>query len=366
MSPSDKIAALWQWGHFRNPDLPDTRNVQESDLTSLTLNDRVVRQAIASWQAFDAQFEPLSQAAHARSIHPDGDVGPVTELMFDTPRCACPDYSEGLHAWDAGEIAEATGRGHWAKCHGASDHHKAVGRCTGTLTSQLAAAYQGGRVVDAVLNLVRRGYGEIGLEWVWDWKGSIPKYQTEVRFGRWSGSWIGLAQVPQPGLSCSASPLWAQHQTSFRSGEGASTVLTWWPILMMHELGHNCSAGHTRGGIMNPSILAVPPRWVGDTSEQLFRGLFGGKPVPGWPNFDGGDTPPTGDSTVWNWTQPLEFSDGKVRSYQMQMTGPMMIGAGYGSFSGNWGKAGPPIRMQCLFQPRMGEASSGEPLEAAV
>jgi hypothetical protein len=358
----------WDHGHFRDRRHPEGFNVQETDLNKLTYDDLVVRQAIASWQSIDERFDEATALYHGRPVYPDGEIGPGTEAMYELPRCACPDFGPDAGFQTEDGVKAAIGRGHWSNCHGANGYHKGVGRIIGSPASQLSAPYQGRRVVDAVMDLVRRGYGEIGLEWVWDWEKKYSGYQTEVRFGSWAGGWIGLAQVPSIGRSCSAAPLWAQLQNSFRSGSSASAVLAQWPILVMHELFHNCGSGHTRGGIMNPTIMTVPPRWIGDTSESLAKSMFGGVPVPGWPNFDGSgpDDPTTPANTVWNWQQPLAFADGTSREYAMRMEGPMIPGPGFGSFSGNFGKSGPPARMQCLFQPRMDEAQPGEPLRVAV
>jgi hypothetical protein len=372
----ERMQALWDWGHFRNPKYPALANIVEADLDKLKFTDRVAQLALASWQAFDMQFDTLAQTVHHRAIHPDGALmsdgspGPVTDLMFELPRCGCPDYGEdaGLQLWD--DVQMAIGRGNWPRCHGAADHHRAVGRVSGTFTPHLGQAHpKGGTVAHEILRGVRRGYGEIGLEWIFEFPGEykLTPFQVSVEFGRWAGSWIGLATVPPIGRSCTASPIFARHQNHFRAGSSIDVIVAWWYILMLHELMHTSGLGHSRGGIGNPSILLVPPRWIGDPYEATMKSLFGGVPVPGWPNFDGsGPDPDTPPNTIWNWEHPLLFGDGKTHRYKMRMEGPMLPGQGYGAFAGNFGKAGPRIDMQVLFQPRASEAIDGMPLEVAI
>ncbi len=281
-----KINFLRRYGHFENEEYPELLNVTEKDFKKLKLKDKVVKLAIKSWQGTDINFDIFSQTTHGRDIDPDGLIGPVTDLMFETPRCHHKDYGEntGIKLLNEKELITSTGRGAYKNCHGANGWHRGIGRSTGSLPTHLSRQHDGKRVIDHVLDITRVGYGEIGMEWIFEWSPfSTRNHQADVQFGRWAGRWIGLAQVPSIGRLCSAPPLWARHQTSFRSGSSPGVVLIWWPILLMHELAHILGLGHTRGGIRNPTINNVPPRWVGDVSYNTMKSLFGGNPVPGWP-----------------------------------------------------------------------------------
>jgi hypothetical protein len=48
----------------------------------------------------------------------------------------------------------------------------------------------------------------------------------------------------------------------------------------MHELGHNAGLDHSRGGVMNPSIVSgLAPSWAGDPSEPILNRYYGGEPI---------------------------------------------------------------------------------------
>jgi hypothetical protein len=155
-----------------------------------------------------------------------------------------------------------------------------------------------------------------------------------------------------------------------RIDSGWKASLSKQAYLIAHEMGHCNNLPHeftgqnTHRSVMSYSwpndpfdgFRPGPPitRLPLDASVSRLIRYYGDEAVPPAPEWMGGTTPPpTGESVVWNWQQPLAFADGATREYAMQMTGPMLPGAGFGSFSGNFGKAGPPIRMQCLFQPRI-------------
>jgi hypothetical protein len=93
-----------------------------------------------------------------------------------------------------------------------------------------------------------------------------------MSFTRLGGSAIGLSIVPSR-PTCN-SRIWTKYEISYRP----SDVFNLWPRLFAHELGHNMGLGHTRGGIMNPYILAgafTATAWRNDPSERQLRSYFG-------------------------------------------------------------------------------------------
>jgi hypothetical protein len=70
--------------------------------------------------------------------------------------------------------------------------------------------------------------------------------------------------------------------------------------LIKHELGHNSGLGHSRGGVMNPSIInGLPVSWKNDPSESQLRKWYGGEPVPGGnPLPPDTPQPPTGGGDI--------------------------------------------------------------------
>jgi hypothetical protein len=68
--------------------------------------------------------------------------------------------------------------------------------------------------------------------------------------------------------------------------------------------GHGFGFNHTRGGVMNPSIVLVwPLTWKGDPSWSVAQRYYGGVPIPGGPTPDPGPGPQPGpDVTVWEGT----------------------------------------------------------------
>ena len=68
LSDKELIKFLHSYGHFWRPDHPDGLNVGLADLDVLSLSDRVVKDAIASWQASDGNFSTVSGIVHGREI----------------------------------------------------------------------------------------------------------------------------------------------------------------------------------------------------------------------------------------------------------------------------------------------------------
>ena len=86
--------------------------------------------------------------------------------------------------------------------------------------------------------------------------------------------WIGLAQFNN--RSCSGSVF---HQLSY--SYIPNDLVNQMCRLHTHEFGHNVNLQHTRGGVMNPTILSGPFNgWErGDPSYDTLVRFFGGEPL---------------------------------------------------------------------------------------
>ncbi len=266
MTNRDIIRLLWDTGHFRNPAVPETWNVQAEDLKSLRLGDAVVKAAAQSYQRFLAgALEPLAAKHHGRMPLMDGEVGPATAELFQLERCGCPDY--------AAAVEEATGSGSWpAGCSPKFSHYHAI---SVSVSEQGMPAFLQ-PVFATVWANTDAAYAEIGLKLIRE--DGNRGANIQIGFERLSGSTIGLAIVGR-GQTCRTS-IWAK----FNPGYQPANVVREWTSLVKHELGHNMGLSHSQGGVMNPSIVTgLPVSWRGDPSEPILARWFGGKPVPSDP-----------------------------------------------------------------------------------
>lgn len=273
------IQNLWDYGHFNNPAFPDTLNVEERDLDGLTLRHTVVQQAVRSYQQFMlGDLELYSQAVHMRPAAVDGEVGPATRAIIEIERCGCPDYTR--------EELPAVGTGNWKECwgvkgfHGVSVHVDRSG-----MPSFLAPVW------GQVQANVTAAYAEMGLRIFWDDPSKRPN--IDVSFVGRSSGWIGLAIVGR-GQSCNGR-IWAKFLASYRGGSSPESIVRQWTTLVKHELGHNCGLSHSRGGVMNPSIVNnLPISWKGDPSHRQLANWFGGVAVDVGGGVITPPPPPTG------------------------------------------------------------------------
>jgi hypothetical protein len=259
MHETNIIQLLWDTGHFRNPDCPT--DVQESDLKDLTLFSDPVKQAVKSYQIFfKDQYQGFGKLTLNKDVKIDGVVGPATLALFGMERCGVPDFG-----------VELTGAGSWPSgCHQEFPNNHAVIVSVDkrrmprflndhfeNIWDRVVAAY-----ADIGMALIRKdGIGRPNISFYW----------TTIR-----GSTIGLAIVPnRPGCSSS---IWCKYDISYNP----SDTFNQWARLIAHEIGHNMSLRHTRGGIMNPSILRGdfgPTSWRGDPSYNILARYFGGEPI---------------------------------------------------------------------------------------
>lgn len=254
-----------------------------------SLSDPVVAHAIASYQEFMIEnLDPLCLTHHGRPARCDSKIGPATRELMAQPRCGCRDY--GL------KVLPATGNGSWAGCHGIGDFHSAT-------------VYVDKRGIPSFLEPVFEqawdnsvaAYDAIGLRW--KRINNLDPANIKFTFVSRSNGWIGLAIVGRE-QSCT-SQIWCRFLSTYRP----SNILGSWTELIMHELGHNAGLQHTRGGIMNPSIITgLKPTWRGDPSESILKRYYGGKAV------DGGPEPPQppgeeiyGKQTMFIGGKPMAF-----------------------------------------------------------
>lgn len=276
MNGDDLKRFLWDLGHFNNPANPT--GVVESKLDLLTLTSKEVRAAVQSYQEFMAvDFDRLSLRIHGRKGIADGLIWDATEELFAMPRCGEPDYDiQGAN------IESAVGRGSWpAGCFTEypQNHAIAVHIVKSGMPSFLKPHW------DRVWETVTAAYRDIGMVLVGVDKPTKPG--TKLTFQSLRGSTIGLAIVPNR-PRCSDDPIWLRLDPSYHPRD----VFHQWCRLVAHELCHNMGLSHTRGGIMNPSIVSGPfieTAWRGDPSEPALRRFFGGEPVP--PRDHGPDGP---------------------------------------------------------------------------
>lgn len=259
---------LFELGHFHNPDKPSHGIRTAEDAEVLTLTSPEVKDAIASFQDFmRLDFDRLAKQYHDREGIADGDIGPATIDLFAVPRCGEPDYRiEGAH------VEEATGAGSWpVGCFAEYPNHHAI--CVDVVERGMPSHVR--PQWDAIWERVTEAYRDIGMVLIVPDRATRPG--TRLTFESLAGSTIGLAIVPNR-PNCQ-SFIWLKLDPGYRP----SDTFNQWCRLTAHELCHNMGLSHTRGGIMNPSIVSGPftsTAWRGDPSFPALARFFGGEPVP--------------------------------------------------------------------------------------
>ena len=245
---------LYDYGHFRNPLFPDTWEITEHSLDDLELDHPLVIQAIASFQSFDANMDMLTFKHHNRLSVADGLIGPATRELMGLERCGFPDYVEN----------EASGSGSWpVGCLTDGIHHIRID----VDESNKPTHYTNG-VWDSIKSDNAKMYGEIGLLIEYVEHGELS--EVDMKWKILAGGTIGLAQFND--RTCGDNVF--QYIDPGYRGSYARLV-----ALHAHETGHNCNLRHTRGGVMNPSIMTVPLSWKNDVSYSVLKRFFGGEPI---------------------------------------------------------------------------------------
>ena len=236
MSTNSIIQQLSDLGYFL-----DSFGGRSVEISLMKLHDQPVRDAIERYR-----------------LNMDSPETTLDEL-FSIDRCGCPDYA-----------VEEAGRGSWpSNCH--KDFPGVHSFAVYFDKSGMPSWWRD--IFDAAWLLVRQSFADIGIAFFE--VDSASRANTVVTWTRGSG-WIGLAIVPNS-PRC-GQRIWAKFDTRYRPSDLLNQVAR----LLAHEFCHNMGLGHTRGGIMNPSITSGPfgPRaWRGDPAERDLVRFFGGVPV---------------------------------------------------------------------------------------
>jgi hypothetical protein len=224
MKPYDIIRRLWDLGHFNNPTTPT--GVKEKDLVTLKLTDKVVRDAMVSFQTFMV----------GESYTDDGEDPQFVELI-ETDRCGFPDYpivdGQPLYATDGPLEAN------WPTS------------CRGNLKY--------GRVFDTLRGLNKQQVSEmlIAAMNVWNYSIDISITPNGSNWAR-SGAHIWCDAAPLGGSTLAWSYLanntCQPKQQRIHSGR---TWQFWFAVTTMaHEIGHAVGHPHinTAGSLMRPEI----------------------------------------------------------------------------------------------------------------
>lgn len=200
------------------------------------------------------------------------------ESLFSIERCGCPDITP-----------DATGSGSWrAGCPSTPEwpnNHAVIYRVDKSrMPSYLRDSFE-----DAWALMVQ-AYADVGLAIIRRDAGST--YNSLVTFEPGRG-WIGLAIVGR-NHTC-GTRMWAKFDTRYGSSFSRERLIWQWAFLLAHELGHNCGLGHTRGGIMNPSLINGtfhPDQWRrSDPAFPSHKRWYGGEPL-------------TDSAPIWTIPQP--------------------------------------------------------------
>lgn len=301
MKVTEILALLYDSGHFRNPVNRNGQswNVNRADLATISLRHPAVKEAVRSYQDFQAAIlEPLSLKINNRPAIHDGDIGPATAKLFEVERCDCPDYyipeREGFY------VEQAMGSGSWpANCIAAWKDTHAI---TINVNKSGMAGFLQPVFETQVWPAVLFAYAEMGLMLVRADGDTRANLQTSFQPSVGGGGAIGLAIVPS-NQTCSLS-IWNR----FKAGYQPRNVVSEWITLIKHELGHNMGLNHSRGGVMNPSIVeGLPVSWKTDTSASILRRWFGGEPVPNAPGGPDGPEMWVTQRLVSNRGRTLDF-----------------------------------------------------------
>jgi hypothetical protein len=292
MTDSEILVAAYQRGRawVADPEFAELRNLDQAAVAKMDGSEHDARLLVRSLQLSDANYDPLVLAFHQRLPEYDGSIGPATRALVDIPRCPLPDappppnavffYEDPdlQKAVESMQAAAAFVGNYWKGCDSQRpDIHSLVigidaknappnwlANKDKILAARIACAAEIGVSVRFVIN-----------------PQSMEGLQQLQVFKYIAGGVIGYNYFPQSnscGRISSGSLDTSYDPSDYRLHANLGT----------HESeGHGFGFNHTRGGVMNPSILLVwPLSWKNDPSWSTAKSYYGGVPIAG------GEPPP--------------------------------------------------------------------------
>lgn len=287
---SEALQWLHRFGHNYNKQYQNSFGIDETSVKKMLGTESDAKDMIKSFQESDLNVALEFERRNRREHEPDGELDPVTMAVMEFPRCAMPDFApppgarfstgdtdlDGAIAsqqiWgEEQERIGATGTGSWPV--GCDPQFPNVHSVVVQMDTSGASAAQKEKLQE-ILKFTIACEAEIGqhVRVVLD-QAVTPRAHHKVTYGPIPGSTIGFAYFPTPN-SCNQTVTAKIDSTFNVSAITAANLHT-------HEWkGHSDGLNHTRGGIMNPSIITFDPlSWLKDNSFPVKKRYFGGEPL---------------------------------------------------------------------------------------
>lgn len=286
-----QLGWLYRYGHTFNPEYQELFNADSASIKKMTGKERDAEDMILSFQQSDLNIAIEYERRFKRVFEPSGQLDPATAAVMEFPRCAMPDFAPPPHArFSTGDKeldeaiasqqiwqehgpkgAGATGSGSWPV--GCDPQFPNVHSVVVQMDTSGASTAQKAKL-EEILKYVIACEAEIGqhVRVVLD-QSVTPRAHHKVTYGPIPGSTIGFAYFPTPN-TCNQT-VSAKIDSTYNVS--AITLAN----LHTHEWkGHSDGLNHTRGGIMNPSIITYNPlSWLKDNSFPIKKRYFGGEPL---------------------------------------------------------------------------------------
>lgn len=321
LSDKEILVKAFMAGRHFDPNMPNLHNLDLDRVSKMNGSEADAKELIRSFQASDANLDLLSIVFNHRLPNIDGNIGLATRALAGLDRCAMPDFAPPPGAtFDTGNPDlnaaiqsqqryeeylrdEAMGTGSWPSCDpqrpGVNSFRVNLNTsaCPSTVKNYLEKA----------LIACSECYAEVGFAVRYILDGDPDECEISKRFERLTGSVIGWNEFPSPN-TCNQ-VIQGRLSTTYTPSDWR-----YWANLEIHETGHGVGAQHTRGHIMNPSILLVwrdSPKpnisWKGGPSEAVMNRWAGGLPIP----VIGGPTPIPLQPTILG-SSYAEMKDGNI------------------------------------------------------